>query len=345
MGKKTTIKDVAAKVGVSIGTVSRIINNDDKKSKIPISQNTKQKVHEAIKSLNYKPNYLAKSLAMKKTFTIGVVVPSIGGYYFPEVIEGIEFIANKNGYNLILCNSMEKEKKEKDEIEMLNNKRVDGLIIIPTLYHTNDEYFDDLKKESIHFVLINRILKDYEFDYVATDNEKSAYDMVSKLIQSGYKKILYINHPVGLPFEMPRYIGYKKAMTDNGLIPEEKKIKNGWFRMEDGYNIMKGIIEADDPLPEVIFAANDSTAIGAIKAITDQNMKVPDDIAVVGFTDDSYSKMINPSLTTVHQPKKELGIKAAEMLLDKINNDKADLIQMRLNCNLVFRDSCRLSND
>jgi LacI family transcriptional regulator len=338
MKKNPTLQDIADKTGVSIATVSRIINKKENEG-IKISRKTREVVLHAIEEMDYHPNLLAKSLATNKTFTIGVIVPEIIESFFPEVIQGVENVAGDKGYNVILCDSNENAVKEIEEVEFLKSRRVDGLIVGPSRRRSNFKYYEKLKEEGLPIVLCGRAQDDCKIDYVVTDNEHGAYEMTQHMIKQGLKNIIYLNDPPFIPKSMPRLIGYKQALEENGLKPQVIKSDDSWFRLEDGYKLMQQYLKKNKK-PDAIFAVNDPTAIGAIKAIHEAGMKVPDDISVVGFSDMRYSDAFSPSLTTVFQPKIEMGVKSCEILFSKIENQSEDIQQIKLPCKLVIRESC-----
>jgi LacI family transcriptional regulator len=213
--KKVTIKDIAKIVGVSVATVSRIINNKDQDG-IKISPETRDKVLKVVDELHYRPNLLAKSLIMNRSFIIGVIVPDLIGTFFPEVVQGIEEVIQSKGYTLILSNTLEDHKREKREIEMMRDRMVDGLIVVPSSV-TDIDYYRQLKKEGLKFIFLDRHINDSAFDYVISDDETGAHEIVTYLLDQNYKQIAFMKGSDDNTASINRLEGYKKALFDKKL--------------------------------------------------------------------------------------------------------------------------------
>lgn len=332
-----TIDDVAKLAGVSIATVSRVFNNSPL-----VSEKARQKVLKAAEELGYKPSMPARSLAMKKTNTIGLIVPDISNPYYAEVVRGIEDVCNIYKYNITLCNADNKREKEFQYIEMLRSLWVDGIIFHCDYF--SEEHYEMFKNNHIDVVLAGRTTN-YNVPYVGIDNFKAAYDAVNYLISLGHKRIGIIHGPLDEMKEtidsVDRLKGYKQALIDNGLPICNEFIKEANFKYKSGYNAAVEMIKSD-MRPTAIFAISDIMAMGAINAVFDSGLSCPEDISVMGFDNIDLSEATRPSLTTVSQPMYEIGAVAARILIKILNREEIDNSQVILKHKIVVRNSCDL---
>ena len=334
--KRSTIKDVAEKVGVSIATVSRVVNQ------IPGHYNseTKKEIVQAIESLNYQPNFIARSLRSSKTQTIGFVVPELQPF-FAEIFKGVQFVAKKKGYSIVLCNTDYDPRQEAAYVDNLLRRRVDGGIFTSGMIQ--NQHILRLKKEGIPIVLIEKFITDPDIPGVLIDNISAAKKAVEYLIELGYRDIGFISAPVEMvPFK-DRFEGYKRALHEN-MIPYNSSnvhIKDNIGResVRDGYQLMERIIQQGN-YPRAFFIVSDTLAIGAMKAIRDFGMKVPDDIAIVGFDDIEMASFCEPPLTTMAQPKYEMGVRGMELLVKAMSGVRLRNKEIELEVELVVRESC-----
>ena len=332
---KITIKTIAKLAGVSIATVSKVVNGKDQN----ITEGTRNRVLEVIRENNYVPNRIASSMVTKKTKTLGLVIPDIANPFFPEIARGVEDKAKEKGYNVILCNTDNDIEKEEGYIEMLQEKMVDGIIFTSSSRRKNVS--QSLLKLQIPVITVDRNIEGLKTKgLVRVDNEIGAYDAVKYMIDRGYKKILHITGPIASRPTRERLKGYKRALESNNIAYDEKLVYEGSFSSEWGYECIDKII-SDDIEFDGVFCGNDLIAMGVIKELKNHELKVPDDIGVVGFDDIYLAVMIEPELTTVRQPTYEMGYKAAELLINTLENKEIDQNDYMLKTTLIIRNSTK----
>ncbi|MFZ7946562.1 LacI family DNA-binding transcriptional regulator [Neobacillus sp. 19] len=321
-----SIKDVAHHAGVSVATVSRVLN-----AKGYVSEETRKKVEQSIRELNYKPNEVARSLFKKQSKTIGLIVPDITNPYFPELARAVEDTASKLGYTVILCNSDGKVEKEQHYLDVLMQKYVDGIIV-----SSNTLSEDQVNALQIPVVSLDReISKD--IPTIVVENSKGARLATQYLRNKGRSRIAHIRGPLAIVNANERCEGYKQIVSNEPWF-SESYIVNGNFDMESAIEATMKLIQLH---PEIdgIFAANDTMAIGAIKAVHKLGKKTPEDIAIIGFDGISLSKATTPELTTIVQPIYEMGEKAAQMLIGFVEEKPVENTFYRLDVQLVERES------
>ncbi|WP_432667223.1 LacI family DNA-binding transcriptional regulator [Wukongibacter baidiensis] len=328
------IRQVAKQAGVSVATVSRVLNHPE-----AVSIKTKEKVLAVMEEMNYTPNGIARSLALNRTSTIALLIPNILNPLYPQVAKGIEDVAHQKGYNLLLCNTEEDEEKEKEYIEMLLEKRVDGFILISSFLERQD--IDKIKNRNTSIVMIGSCKENIDVDIVYTDYLKGAYQATQHLIDLGYKRIAHISGPLKGMESREKLMGYERALKEIEINTSEDYIVEGDNEIEGGYLAAKQLLQLEKP-PKAIFAANDLMAIGAIDAIKDSGLKIPDDIAIVGFDNIRMSALVEPKLTTISQPVYKMGLIAARLLVDNIENGDEEEFKQRifLQPKLKVRKSC-----
>ncbi|MCL5075695.1 MAG: LacI family transcriptional regulator [Chloroflexi bacterium] len=329
-----TIKDVAAQAGVSYQTVSRVINN-----KPEVAAETRQKVLQVIKELDYQPNVLAGSLRRRETLTIALIIPDTFNPFFAEVAKGVEETGFQFGYSLVLCHSDYDAQKELRYVHVLRSKRVDGVILIPS--SPASEALQVLLKHKIPVVLADRKPMDMasEVDTVTADNTQGARAATEHLIRLGHRRIAFIARPFPMTHSAGRLHGYRLALEQHGLPFVEEMVVHGGFRYPAGEEAMQHLLSLKPPITAVL-AYNDIMAIGALKAISDRGLSVPRDISVVGFDDIPPAAYTDPPLTTVAMPKVEMGRIAAQRLMQMVDSgpgaEKKDIV---LETHLVVRGS------
>jgi len=332
--KSINLKKVAEKAGVSIATVSRVINDSPN-----VNPQTRIKIEKLIKELKYTPNRVAKRLRNRNTSSnlLGVLIPDIQNPFYVDVLRGIEDVAYRNKYALIMCNFAQDETKEKLYLDILQSESIDGLIAAPT--HEYDQEVSNLVRTGLPIVCVDRGLMDVDVDVVLVENKKGAYMAVDYLAKKGYKRIAYISGIPKIPSSRDREQGYREALEQNDLLYEKELIRYGDSRHESGVKLCADLLELPNP-PDAIFTGNNLITLGALETIHAKNLKVPDDIAIIGFDDMYWSISLNPPLTAVRQPAYEIGKCAAEQLISRINNPGRPTSSMILKTELMIRNSC-----
>jgi DNA-binding LacI/PurR family transcriptional regulator len=326
-----TLKDVAQDAGVSVATVSRVLNDHEY-----VSDKTRHKVLTAVEKLGYRPSQLAVGLRTGKTRIFGLIISDIGNPYFASVVRGIEDVAYANGYSLILCNSDEDPEKEELYINVFLDSAVSGAII--ACAREDSMCGKSLLDADIPIVALDRRLMNFDVDTVVTNNIKGAYDAVVHLIEHGHKRIGYIGGPLHTTTGKERWEGYKKALMENGyeLIPDLVKVGN--FKQRSGQETARELLEEDDR-PTALFTANNLMTLGALNAIHEKGLRIPEEIAIVGFDDLPWAQSLDPPLTAVEQPAYELGRIAADLLIKRIIDPDRPISRVTLDTNLIVRHS------
>lgn len=311
------LKEVAKKAGVSVATASRIIN--DKPSQVPISQETKRKVLEAAKKLNYYPNIFARSLRTKKTGIVGLIVSDITDPYFGGIIDGVEKVLNENDYYFFLSSAQNSPEKEELYVTKFRKGLVDGLLILGGTQRFTDNEVKQIMESGIPIVLVGRSAPHHNISSVTVDNFRGGFLATEHLIKLGHRHIVHITSHKPRADGKERLNGYKSSMEKYGL-KDRFWIEKGDITAESGYEVMSNIL-GKIKRPSAVFALNDRSALGVIQAIRNQGLRIPEDIAVVGFDDIPISAHFNPPLTTVRQPQTEMGKLGAELLLKVIRKE------------------------
>ncbi|GIM28527.1 catabolite control protein A [Clostridium polyendosporum] len=308
---KITINEIAEMAGVSKATVSRVLNQSK-----PVSDEIRDKVIKVIEETGFNPNSIARSLVIKKTYLIGIVIPEIANPYFSQLVRGIEDEANARDYNIVICNADNEFQKENKSLQVLKNKQVDGIVFLTS--HLLEEHNLFFKTNSIPTVIIGTNSKEFNIPFVDIDNFTAAYDVVRYVVSLGHSSIGLIRGPLTYQnVSFFRLEGYKKALQDHGFPFEEHLVKSGDYKFESGYAAMEEFLKQDSK-PTVIFAMNDEMAIGAMSCAIDSGLSVPEDISIIGFDDISLASMVRPMLTTVNQPVYEMGLESIKILINMI---------------------------
>ncbi|WP_410770198.1 LacI family DNA-binding transcriptional regulator [Fontibacillus sp. BL9] len=332
------IKDVAERAGVSVTSVSRVLNGEKY-----ISQSILDKVNRAIKELNYSPSQIARSLKKQKTDTIGVIVPDFTNYFCSTILSSIEESASEYGYNLIVCNIAENLDKELKYLHAVQEMRVDGIIIMHQKVDERILSFIESASMPILFSCVRSPLPD-RFSVLINDYQ-AARDATEYLISLGHRRIAFLGGDLeDVTSGQSRYQGYLDALNQSGIPQNSDFIRFGNYKQESGRLMMQEILEqGQGERPTVVFAASDDMAVGAMNCILDYGLRVPEDISVMGFDDSLIARAVRPMLTSVHQPARELGRTSLEYLHSLIEDrgSRPDSKEIYLPHRIMERASCR----
>ncbi|MFD3158375.1 LacI family DNA-binding transcriptional regulator [Haloimpatiens sp. FM7330] len=318
-----TIRDIAKRSGVSLATVSRVLNDSGY-----VKDETRKKVMDAIKELNYTPSAIARSLTKKKTNIIGVLVPDINNPYFGELIKGISNSIDEANFNMILCDTDENMKKEVKALKLLREQRSEGIIITPTSAEDtfNSEYLSVLENLGIPIVLVAGDVKYSSFNGVFVDNIKGAFEATQALIKEGHQKIGIITGRLNSKPAKDRLMGYKKALTINDIPIDEKNIYYGDYRLESGYKCAKQLLKMENR-PTAVFTCGYLMTLGTIKAIYEEGMKIPEDISLISFDKVEVLSMLGQNISYVAEDTVEMGKIAVKMLLDNLSSKESEEVK------------------
>lgn len=333
-----TLQDIAALTGFSKSTVSRVLNNKGEECRI--SARTREVVLKAAEKLNYRPNQLARGLRLKKTQTIGLIIPDISNPFFAYTTGMIQsFAFEEMGYSLIVCNTNEDLATEIEQVELLKSKGVDGFIIMPV--GLDDTHISHLVQDGFAVVLLDRCFEDLEISSVVVDNYTGSYEAVEHIIQKGHRKIAIIQGLPNTSTNTARVKGYRDALTDYGISVNETYIVGRDFRQDNGYVETKALLERHDR-PTAIFATSDLITLGALKAIQERNYEIPDDVSLACFDDVDFAPFLVSPLTVVHQPRTLMGKMAVQLLIEDIQSQSRNKKQkVVLPVELIVRESVR----
>jgi LacI family transcriptional regulator len=326
-----TIREVAESAGVSYATVSHVINNTRL-----VSQETRERVLAAMDALNYRPNALARSLRQGKTNTLGLVLPDSANPFFAEISRSIEDEAFKKGYSVFLCNTELDTERELFYVDVLSKKQVDGIVFVAA--GDQADSLDFLVRRNMPVVMIDRDVPNVEVDAVLTDNKLGGYLATRHLLELGHRRIACIAGPSTITPSAERIIGYRKALEEAGISYDESLIIRGDYHAQSGMEITHSILKMD-PRPTAIFCLNDLMALGALRAAAEAGCSVPQDLAIVGYDDLELAHFTNPPLTTIAQPKKEVGAQAISLLVDRISRKSRPPSRLVLPPELIVRRS------
>jgi LacI family transcriptional regulator len=330
----TTIYDVAREAGVSMATVSRVVNGNPN-----VKPSTRKKVLEAIERLGYRPNAVARGLASKKTTTVGVIIPDISSIFFAELARGIEDIATMYKYNIILCNSDQNKEKEIHLLNTLLGKQVDGIVFMGG--KITEEHVEEFKRASVPIVLAATVDEQHETPSVNIDYEHAIYDGIKSFIDKGHQKIAMISGPFEDPINSTKkFQGYRKALEEAGLEVEDQYVVVGDYTYDSGLEAMEAFLQLEDK-PTAVFAATDEMALGAVHGAQDQGYTVPGDVEVMGFDNTRLATMIRPTLSTVVQPMYDIGAVAMRLLTKYMNKESVEDKTVILPHRIEYRNSTK----
>jgi len=316
--KHVTIVDIARELGISPSTVSRaLIDHPD------VRNETKERVRHLANKLRYVPNPIAQSLKSNQTRTLGVIVPEIKHDFFSSAISGIEEVAYQEGYTIILCQSNESFEREVVHTNLLMHHRVAGLLVSISQNTVSGAHFRELLKRRIPLVFFDRACDDVPASRVIIDDYKSAFDAVSFLTCKGYKRIAHFAGPKELDICRKRRDGYIDALKRAHLGIKDELVQYGGMHEDDGYASMGALIK-EGVIPDAVFAVNDPVVIGAYQKIKEAGLHIPHDVALIGFSNNRITSLVDPPITTVNQPSFEMGKIAAQVLIEAIGHQRID---------------------
>lgn len=328
------LKDIAAYLNVSVSTVSRVINNKDR-----VDEATRRKVQDALEKFQYRPNEIARSLKSQSIKAVGLIVPDISNYFFSTLIKGVEAVARRHGYYVILCNSDEDKDRERDYTDFLLQRQIAGLVI--AIEGREADFLKSYRKAGIPVVFVDNLPGiDDNYDYVSIDNIKASRELTNHLFRLGHTKIAILTGSPDESVSDDRLKGWEKAHAEHGLPVRKKWIGIGDFRRESGYRLMQGLLNQAE-LPTAVVAANNFIAYGAMQAIAEAGLQIPGDIALVCFDAIDPIGLLRPRITSIIQPAEEIGNLAGEIIMRKIHNAKTNVFEkVILEPLLEIKESC-----
>jgi LacI family transcriptional regulator len=325
------IRDVARRAGVSSVTVSRVINDSG-----PVSDETRQKVQQAIDELGYVPNLMAQGLRSKRTDTLALVITDITNPFWTTVVRGVEDTAIENGLSVMLCNTDEDAEKQENYIGILVHKRVDGVVIAPV--NRDVSALLSLSRHNIPYVVIDARIEGVDADLVVGDNVGGACGLVRHLIGLGHRRIAVIAGPEHAPTAQDRLNGYLKALREAGIPVNGELIRHGGFDQDSGYELTRELLRLARR-PTALFAGNNVIGLGALLALREQGVRVPEDIALVVFDELPLLSTLDPFLTVADQQPYEMGVIATELLLERLAGKRQERREITLETKLILRQS------
>ncbi len=335
MHKKSepTIHDIARELKISASTVSRALQNNPR-----ISQKTRDKIRELAETMGYRPNTLASNLRNKKSNTIGIVVPLINRHFFSSVISGVEEVAFKAGYTVVISQSNDLANKEIAIVQSMFANRVDGLIVSIAMQSTTFEHLKIFKKRNIPLVFFDRVVPEIETDKIVVDDYMGGFRVTQHLIDQGYQRIGHMAGPQNLMTYADRKNGYADALKKNGIPYDESLVISSTLISESGVAAVQQMMELPNP-PDAIFCGNDTTALSAMIYLRNKGIRIPEDMGIVGFSNEPFSKVVSPSISTIAQPAFLMGQKAAELILHQIAHKGKSCQTVVLPTELIIRES------
>lgn len=311
----STIKDVAALSGYSVGTISKYINGHSVKAK------TKLAIDQAIKELNYSPNNIAKGLRNAKSYSVAILLPMLDSQFCTSMISSIESYLLPKGYSVIVCECHNDEKMELQKTQFLIDKMVDGIILIP--YALDGKQIQMIQEHNIPLVILDQKINHCKTDTILLDNFRAGYEPTKRLIDLGHTNIAIISGVTNHFTSENRLLGYKKALEESNIPIKKEYIQSGNYTLEGGYNALHRLFKLENK-PTAVFVSNYDMTIGAYLAINHLNLKIPNDLSVIGFDNFTLSKIVKPTLSYAEQPLEEMGFAAGKLIFQRIKNDNSD---------------------
>lgn len=333
--KKTTIKDIANVLNISAAAVSKALHDDSR-----ISEKTKKAVRQVAENLNYQPNHLASALRKGKSNLVGVIVPRTNSNFFSSVIENMEAILNKEGYNIIITQSNESYKKECANIDTLLFTQVDGIIASMANETVDLSYYEKIKSKGIPLILFDRGENDLNVDYIGINDYDSSHMIVEHLVKQGCKRIAHIGGYKRTRIFNNRIRGYIDALKKHNLPLDNELLIESSLTIEDGREKMNQLLKLKNR-PDAVYVASDYAALGALQILEENNISIPHDIRLVGFGNEPFTSLVTPSISSINQHSEAIGRLAAETFLKRVQSEnlKQTLNKQILDAELIVRDS------
>lgn len=334
-----TIKEVADLAGVSVGTVSHVITGT-----VPVSESLKVKVNAAIKHLDYHPNHVARSLKTSKTRTLGIIVPDMTISFFPQVIHGAEVAAGERGYSVFAANSAESVDRQHELLSLFRSQQVEGILVVIAAAPTPLSQMQRMIDAGIPVVCVDRVPEKIPVDSVSVDDIAAAEMGAEHLLNNGYRRIAIVTGPLSLKNERRRLEGYENALACAGIAPSESLIWQGNLRSNDLATMCRERLKDPRNRPDALLCTNGPTALGALRGLWECGLRTPEDIGFVTFDELTVDDLFSPHITTIVQPAYEIGSRAADILLDRVEGGKSGrpVQTVRLPASLKVRDSSKL---
>lgn len=332
---KTTIHDIARKLNITASTVSRALKDHPR-----ISEETKKAVHKVARKMNYQPNHIAAALRNGRSNIIGIIVPTADRSFFSSVIRGIEEIANHSRYNVMICQTYDIYQKEIDTVEALLNARVDGIIASHGKETVNFDHFRKIKDKGIPLILFDRVTDEVDVSNVVIDDYLGGFKATEHLIQQGCKRIAHFTSARKISIFKERMRGYREALEKHGIPFDKGLVVESNLQLEGGRNSIQKLIDTDK-MPDAVFSSSAYGAMGALQVLKEKNIRVPDDVALVAFSNEPFTSFTEPALSTVDQHPMRMGNAAAEIFLHEMAAGNKKYIPQRvvLKPELIIRSS------
>ena len=329
-----TIKDIAKRTGLSIATISKYINGGN------VLEKNKILIDKAIKELDYKVNEIARGLKTCRTMTVGVLIPSFENIFFTSIVSNIENILLKNGYSTIVCDYREDVKLEKEKLIFLLNKKVDGIIVIPTGLSSQD--IKEIKNNNVPVILIDRLIKEADCDVILVDNLNASYAAVEQLIVRGHKRIGIICGPKDVYTTQERLKGYIRVHEDYAMQVDYSLIKYGDYKIKGGHDLLIELFFESKNPPTAVFVTNYEMTLGAVIAVNEKNINIPEKLSLIGFDNLHVAKIVKPQLSIVEQPMSSIGETTAETMLKRLKGDMSNFpLVSRLKAEVHIKESVK----
>lgn len=322
--ERATIHDIAKKLNITASTVSRALKDHPR-----ISGATKEAVHKTALKLNYQPNHIAAALRNGKSNIIGIIVPTADRSFFSSVVRGIEEIANKARYNVMICQTYENYEKEVASVEALLSARVDGIIASYSKETKNFDHFNKIKKRGIPLILFDRSNDELEVSHVVIDDFQGAFKATEHLIQQGCKRIAHFTSTTKISIFNERLRGYREALVANHIPYDESLVVESLLQLEDGRNSMLHLLD-QQLMPDAVFSSSALGVMGAMQILNEEGIKIPDEVALVGFSNEAFTSFTTPALSTVEQHSLRIGNAAAEIFLSEIAASHTKFIPQKI---------------